>query len=110
MRRAAGLLAATALAAGCGGPLGTAPIVLTEVPNRPSGQALIVRAAERSGCQVTPAGEGGLLLRCPEGELHLPTFAGPPTFAVRCLSGPLAEIGRCRAFVRGMLLATEEPR
>jgi hypothetical protein len=96
------VLALVALEA-CGG----APLVLTEVPNRPSGQALIILGAERSGCQAIRQGDESLLINCPDGSIHVPVFAGPPTFAVRCLTGRLHDLGYCRARVRDLLLATD---
>lgn len=95
-------------AIGCGGPFGNAPLVITEVPNRPSGEALIVRGAEKIGCRVTRRPGERLLVSCPEGEFDVPTMAGPPTFAVRCLDSRLHDGSRCEALVRKMLLATEE--
>ena len=111
MRAWAGLrfgLGAVALALGCAGPFGNAPLVLTEVPNRPSGQALVALGAERSGCKVGRA-EKALVLACREGTLEVPTFPGPPTFAVRCVDGRLADVDRCAAVVRKILLSTEGP-
>lgn len=105
---ALGLFALGCAAIGCGGPFGNAPLVLTEVPNRPSGEALIVRGAERSGCKVTRRPGERLLLSCPDGDVDVPTIAGPPTFAVRCLDARLRDVARCDALVRKMLLATEE--
>jgi len=106
MRFARGVLAVLLLA-GCAGPLGSAPLVLTEVPNRPSGQALVALGAERSGCRVTRSGRPSLRLSCPEGELDVPTFPGPPTFAVRCVDARLRDAGVCAALVRRILLSTE---
>jgi hypothetical protein len=104
----AALLALGCTAIGCGGRLGSAPLVITEVPNRPSGEALIARGAERSGCKVTRRPGERLLVSCPEGEVDVPTIPGPPTFAVRCLDARLQDVARCDALVRKMLLATEE--
>jgi hypothetical protein len=108
-----GLAVALTLAAGgiaaCAGPFGSAPLVLTEVPNRPTGKALIASGAERSGCHVTPDGDANLRLLCPEGELDVPTFTGPPTFAVRCVDDRLQDVARCKALVRKVLLASEGP-
>lgn len=107
MRRPVHVLsAAFALAVtACGGAFGGAPLVLTEVPNGESGRDFIARGASRSGCQVSGEGEAGLLLRCAEGDLHVPTFAGPPTFAVRCVDAKLSDVKVCRALVRKVLLA-----
>lgn len=96
------------VATGCGGGLGRAPLVITEVPNRPSGEALIARGAETIGCQVTRRPGERLLVNCPEGEIDVPTIQGPPTFAVRCLDARLQDTARCDALVRKLLLATEE--
>ena len=97
-----------ALAAlGCAGPFGKAPLVLTEIPNRPSGQSLLTRGAERSGCAVTRRSELSLRLACPEGDLDVPTFPGPPTFAVRCIDARLQDVAVCGALVRKVLLASE---
>ncbi len=104
----AALLGLACAAIGCGSPLGSAPLVITEVPNRPSGEALIVRGAEKSGCQVTRRPGERILVSCPEGEIDVPTMAGPPTFAVRCLDSRLQDAGRCDALVRKLLLATED--
>lgn len=95
---------------GCGGGLGNAPLVITEVPNRPSGEALIARGAERIGCQVTRRPGERLLAKCPEGNIDVPTRPGPPTFAVRCLDARLREGGQCDALVRKLLLATEDEK
>jgi len=111
MRARVGLLLglwATSMALGCAGPFGNAPLVLTEVPNRPSGQALVIEGAERSGCKVS-RGEKSIVLACREGTLELPTFPGPPTFAVRCVDARLADVDRCAAVVRKILLSTEGP-
>jgi hypothetical protein len=94
---------------GCGGPFGSAPLVLTEVPNRPSGQSLWALGAERCGCTVAHAHES-LRIACPEGELEVPTFKGPPTFAARCVDDRLRDAARCTALVRKVLLSTENPR
>jgi hypothetical protein len=91
---------------GCAGPFGHVPLVLTEVPNRPTGQAFIQAGAERSGCRVQP-GKADMRLACPEGELEVPTFPGPPTFAVRCIDPRLQDSARCTALVRKVLLASE---
>jgi hypothetical protein len=107
MRFAPSVLGLGFAAFGCAGPLGSAPLVLTEVPNQPSGQSLITLGAERSGCRVTRNGDGPLLLACPEGELAVPTFAGPPTFAVQCKDERLRDLARCSAVVRKLLLASE---
>jgi hypothetical protein len=97
-----------ALAAiGCAGPFGKAPLVLTEIPNRPSGQSLVTLGAERSGCAVTRRGDASLRLACPEGDLDVPTFPGPPTFAVRCIDARLQDVAVCGALVRKVLLASE---
>jgi hypothetical protein len=107
--RILGLAVVAALGcAACGGPLGNAPIVLTEVPNRPTGKQLIALGAERSGCTVDGASEDRLLVTCPEGGFEVPTFPGPPTLAVRCVDGRL-DVGRCTALVRKVLLASENP-
>jgi hypothetical protein len=106
--RAVRLLAfGLAMTCGCGGPFGNAPLVLTEVPNRPSGEALIARGAARSGCAVERETDGSLMIRCAEGDLHLPTFAGPPTFAVRCVDARLQDPVRCKALVRKILLSAD---
>jgi hypothetical protein len=105
MRLAGGILGLTLAA--CGGPFGRAPLVLTEVPNRPSGQSLIALGAERSGCKVSHDGDVNMRLVCPEGEIDVPTFSGPPTFAVRCVDERLQQVDQCRALVRKVLLASE---
>lgn len=104
MRALVTRFAIAACALGCSGPFGSAPLVLTEVPNRPSGVALIVRGAERSGCHVDQSAEG-LRIRCDDGEIHVPLFPGPPTFAVRCVDPRLEDPARCRALVRRVLMA-----
>jgi len=109
MRMVAGLLLILLAVTGCAGPFGRAPLVLTEVPNRPTGQALIARGAEESGCRVS-RGNSSLHLDCPEGALDVPTFPGPPTFAVRCVDARLEEVSRCTALVRKVLLASETPQ
>lgn len=81
--------------------------MLTEVPNRPTGEALIARGAERSGCKVARKSAESVILACPEGELDLPTFVGPPTFALRCVDARLQDVARCAALVRKVLLASE---
>jgi hypothetical protein len=101
------LVAIALVVAGCSGPFGNAPLVLTEVPNGPTGKELIVRGAEKSGCAVERGSDESLLLRCAEGELHVPTFAGPPTFAARCIDERLKDEARCRALVRKILLAAD---
>lgn len=106
----AALLGLGCLAAGCGRGLGNAPLVITEVPNRPSGEALIVRGAERIGCRVTRRPGERLIVKCPEGDIDVPTMTGPPTFAVRCVDSRLREGAQCDALVRKLLLATEEER
>jgi hypothetical protein len=106
MRLAAGVLGVALAGSGCAGRFGTAPLVLTEVPNRPSGQALLAAGAERSGCRVQ-RGDAHLRLACPDGDLDVPTFPGPPTFAVRCVDERLHDPLRCTALVRKVLLATE---
>jgi hypothetical protein len=83
--------------------------VLTEVPNRPSGHRFIALAAARSGCQVTEGGDEGLLIRCAEGLIHVPTFPGPPTLAARCLDGTLEEPETCRSRIRRLLQAADTP-
>lgn len=105
--RLAAAIGAVRLACGCHGPLGAAPLVLTEVPNRSSGQAFIERGAERAGCLVARTGDENVRLSCPEGVLDLPTFAGPPTFAVRCVDERLQDAVGCAALVRKVLLASE---
>ena len=100
------LLFVSAASVSCGGALGSAPVVLTKVPNGTSGQAFIARAAEKSGCRVGRRSDG-LLLECPEGTLHVPMFAGPPTFAVRCIDGKVSDVTLCRALVRRVLLSTD---
>jgi hypothetical protein len=97
------VLGAALAALSCSAP----PLVLTEVPNQPSGHRFVALGAERSGCAVTAEGEGGLLIRCPQGLIHVPTFSGPPTLAVRCLEGEVAALERCRAHVRTLLLAAD---
>jgi hypothetical protein len=109
MRLSAGVLGLSMAAGGCGGPFGSAPLVLTEVPNRPSGQSLIAVAAERSGCKVGRSSSESMRITCPEGELDVPTFAGPPTFAVRCIDARLQDVAACTALVRKILLASEPP-
>jgi hypothetical protein len=94
------------VAAGCAGPFGRAPLVLTEVPNGSSGRALVTLGATRSGCAVEVRSED-LRLLCPEGEVDIPTFTGPPTFAARCVDPRLQEVAACRALVRKVLLASE---
>jgi hypothetical protein len=94
---------------GCAGPFGSAPLVLTELPNRPSGEALLELGAARSGCSVARAHES-LRIDCPEGALEVPTFTGPPTFAVRCVDERLRDAARCTALVRKVLLSTEDNR
>lgn len=89
----------------CARGLGNAPIVLTEVPNQPSGEKLIAMGAERSGCRVAQEARG-MRLMCAEGTLDVPTFKGPPTFAVRCTDKRL-DVPHCTALVRKVLLATE---
>jgi len=107
MRLCVGLLGLVVSTCGCAGPLGAAPLVLTEIPNRPFGQALVVLGAERSGCRVSQAGAGALELSCPEGRLEVPVFPGPPTFAVRCVDPRLQDKPTCSALVRKVLLASE---
>ena len=85
----------------------SAPLVLIEVPNTPSGHRFVERAAEHAGCTVTARGEPGLFIRCDDGTMHVPTFAGPPTLAVRCLEGRLADFTACRARMRGLLLGAD---
>lgn len=100
-----GALLALMTAPACAGPLGHAPIVLTEVPNQPGGEKLIAMGAERTGCRVSEHGRD-MRLACPDGSLDVPTFSGPPTFAVRCTDSRL-DVARCTALVRKILLATE---
>lgn len=106
MRFRAGVLGLGMVASGCAGPFGHAPLVLTEVPNRPSGQSLVALGAERSGCKVGQTRDS-MRLACPEGELDVPTFPGPPTFAVRCIDARLHDTLVCSALVRKVLLASE---
>jgi hypothetical protein len=101
------LVGAGLVAVGCAGPLGRAPLVLTEVPNRASGRAFLALAAERGHCVVSTPSEERMRLVCPEGELVVPTFSGPPTFAVQCVDPRLQDLARCSAVVRRVLLASE---
>jgi hypothetical protein len=96
------VIGGTACSVGLGRP---APLVLTEVPNDPEGVALIRRGAQQDGCRPRRLPDGSLLLDCPDGRLHLPTFAGPPTLAVRCIKGLLADPGHCQRRVRRLLFA-----
>ena len=93
------------MAGSCAGPLGNAPIVLTEVPNQPRGAEVIALGAHRSGCRVD-AKSHGMRISCPEGMLDVATFAGPPTLAARCIDKRL-DLTRCTALVRKILLASE---
>jgi len=92
------------VAIGCS-TLGSAPLVLTEVPNGEGGKALVRELAVKHGCKVDTNTDTSLTLRCKEGTLHLPVLAGPPTFAIRCLDGDVSEKQRCSALVREILLA-----
>ena len=95
----------TGIACSGGGRLGNAPIVLTEVPNQPRGAEVIALGAHRSGCRVTPESKG-MRISCPEGNVDVATFAGPPTLAVRCIDKRL-DLTQCTALVRKILLASE---
>lgn len=52
-------------------------------------------------------GEDALRVACPEGRFEVPTFPGPPTFAVRCVDARLRDVSVCAALVRKVLLASE---
>lgn len=81
--------------------------MLTELPNRPSGQALLTRGASSCGCKVAQHGSERLVVTCPEGEFDVPTFPGPPTLAARCTG--VSDVTLCQALVRRVLLASEAP-
>jgi len=101
------LAVAAAHVGACAGPFGRSPLVLTEIPNRPSGRALIALGAERSHCRVTSDGEARMVVSCAEGEIVVPTFPGPPTFAVQCTDARLQDVSLCSALVRKVLMASE---
>ena len=109
VRRGARIVAPVVLIllVGCGAGLGSVPLVLTEVPNRPSGEAYLIRGAELSGCQVARAADRRILVSCAEGGFDVPVFAGPPTLAVRCVDERLRDPARCRALVRRLILAAD---
>lgn len=105
------LIALTALAlSACGGGFGNSPLVLTEVPNQSSGRDFIAKGAELSGCRVDKSSDRHMVLACADGTLDVPTFEGPPTFAVRCVDDRLRDVPRCKALVRKLLMAADADR